>query len=82
MRLVNTVHDSIIAEVPPDEVDLFVEIARLSFIDDVYDYLQRVYGIHFSVPLGCGIKIADHWGDTKDEQKYEASEELYELPVV
>lgn len=82
MRIVNTVHDSIIAEIPPDEVDLFKEIARLSLIDDVYKYLENVYDLKLTVPLGCGIKIAEHWGDTDEEETFEAPRELYHPMVV
>lgn len=82
MRLVNTVHDSIIAEVPPDEVEIFKELARECLIDAVYDYLHRCYKVDLVVPLGCGIKVSKFWGDTNIEEKYEASRELYDRSAV
>ena len=60
-RVVNTVHDSIIAEIPPEEIELFHELSQQCLISDVYAYFHRVYGIDFVVPLGCGVKVATHW---------------------
>ena len=77
IKLVNTVHDSTVSVFAPDQIDDYNEYSRFSFIDGVYEYLDMVYGIHFTVPLGCGTKIAPHWGDTKEESKYEARKELW-----
>lgn len=74
MRLVNTVHDSLIAEFPPEETKLFHELSRQCMIDDVYDFVRSLYGITLVVPLGCGVKVATNWGATKEESKYEAAE--------
>lgn len=65
--LVNTVHDSVIAEVAPSAVDWFKNNARIAFTTDVYEYLERVYGIEFRVPLGVGIKVGTHWGEGAEE---------------
>jgi DNA polymerase I-like protein with 3'-5' exonuclease and polymerase domains len=62
MFLVNTVHDSIEAEFPPHERELFEEIAVQSLTHDVYEYLDSVYDVQFSVPLGVGMVIGKHWG--------------------
>lgn len=77
LQLVNTIHDSIIAEVPPDEVDAFHDLARQCLIDDVYPYLRRVYNVNLTVPLGCEVTYGEHWGSKDHETKYEASPELY-----
>lgn len=69
--LVNTIHDSIVAEVRPDCVELFHTVARTALIEDAYLAMKALYGIEMTVPLGCGVKVAEHWGDTKDETKYE-----------
>jgi len=63
MLLVNTVHDSIEAEFPPEERELFESVAVQSLTRDVYDYLSIVYKIDFSVPLGVGMVIGKHWGE-------------------
>jgi DNA polymerase I-like protein with 3'-5' exonuclease and polymerase domains len=77
IHLVNTIHDSIIAEVHPDDVELFKTISRFCLIDAVYHTVQRLYDIKLVVRLGCGVKVATHWGHTKEETKYEAPVELY-----
>lgn len=67
--LVNTIHDSVISEVHPDEHDLFREYSLHAFTTCVYFYLKEVYNVEFNVPLGIGVKIGEpHWG-TGDEVK-------------
>lgn len=61
--IINTVHDSVIMEVHPDEVDIIREMVKLAFIDDVGSYLLAVYGITLGVPLAAELKIGTHWGD-------------------
>ena len=77
LRLVNTVHDSIIAEVPPEEIEEFYDLARQCFIDDVYPFLEKVYKVKLTVPLGCEVVSGTHWGIKGNERKYEAGEHLY-----
>ena len=76
MQIVNTVHDSIICELPEDEKEEFMRLSQQCLIEDVYRYLQEVYGIRFTVPLGCGVKTGTHWSEGV-EKKYEASTELF-----
>lgn len=72
VMLVNTVHDSIIGEVERDAIVEYKRILVESFTRDIFPLLKRLYGIDFDVQLGVGIKSADHWGDTKDEEKFES----------
>lgn len=65
--LCNTVHDSAIAEVHPDEVLQFQDLAVRAFSGFVYKYLKTVYNIQFNVPLGAGLKIGYHWGEGDEE---------------
>jgi DNA polymerase I-like protein with 3'-5' exonuclease and polymerase domains len=60
--LVNTVHDSLVVEVHPDYLEKVKEIAMKAFTTDVYQYLSKVYGIEFNVPLGIGMKAGLNWG--------------------
>lgn len=60
--LINTVHDSVICEVPPNEIELFQQSAVQSFTKDVYRYLNNVYNMQFSVDLGVGMKLGSKWG--------------------
>jgi DNA polymerase I-like protein with 3'-5' exonuclease and polymerase domains len=67
--LVNTIHDSVISEVHPDEHQQFTEYSLHAFTTCVYHYLKEVYGVEFNVPLGIGVKIGTpNWG-TGDEVK-------------
>ena len=75
--LVNTVHDSIIAEVHPDETELWHEVAQQCLIEDAYVIMDRLYKVKLTVPLGAGVKLDTHWG-VGEETKYEARPELYE----
>ena len=61
MFIVNTVHDSIIVELPEEERELFEEIAVKALTEDVYAYLDRVYNLQFNFPRGVGIKVGTHW---------------------
>lgn len=72
MILVNTVHDSIEAEFPPEERELFESTAVQALTHDVYFYLDKVYDVQFSVELGVGMVIGHHWGEPlegEDEMK-------------
>lgn len=70
MFLVNTIHDSVIAELPPEEQDVFVAISNASFTTDTFRYLEHCYGIKFTIPLGAEVKIADHWAPDKTDPEY------------
>ena len=59
--LVNTVHDSIIAELHPDEVDTWHTIAKQCLIKDCYRILEKLYGVSLTVPLGAGVMVGSHW---------------------
>jgi len=65
--LVNTIHDSVISEVHPDEHEEFKEYSLHAFTTCVYHYLKEVYGVEFNVPLGIGVKLGEpHWGTGKE----------------
>ena len=62
--IVNTVHDSIVLDVHPEE-----EEYALNIIDQVnanlHDLIQGQWGIDFNVPLLLEAKIGENWLDTK-----------------
>ena len=60
--IVNTVHDSIICEVPEDEIELFRLNVVQALTRDVYNYLDKAYNIVLKLPLGVSTKIGTHWG--------------------
>lgn len=72
MFLVNTVHDSIVVELPPEEEEEFHNLSRKSFLEDVGQYLHHNYNITMYVPLGCEVKVGSHWSKGKGK-KYEQS---------
>lgn len=75
--LVNTIHDSIIAELAQGEEDVFRRVVETALTSDTFAYLDSCYGIRFSVPLGCESKVGTHWG-TGTEEKYNLDpRELY-----
>lgn len=67
-KLVLTVHDSLIAEVHPEEVEKLKPIVIDCFTNDVYHTLKNLYKYDFkSIPLGCVIKSGKNWGDDIEE---------------
>lgn len=69
--ILNTVHDSIVADVSDNVLEAYKQRVKWAFTTGVLEMLKRLYGIEFTVPLGVGIKVATHWSDTKIEEKYE-----------
>lgn len=70
--IVNTIHDSIVLEVPASEVDLVSECLVFCFQTGVVDMLKKLYSVDFTVPLGVGIKTGAFWSEgeeTKHERK-------------
>ena len=63
--IVNTVHDSIVVDVHPDEESKVINIIQQT--NDALPYLitQR-WGVEFNVPLLLEAKIGPNWLDTKD----------------
>jgi DNA polymerase I-like protein with 3'-5' exonuclease and polymerase domains len=64
--IVNTVHDSAIMEVHPDELEEVRQISVDCFTHSVYNYLKAVYNIEFNVPLGTGFKAGSHWSEGEE----------------
>lgn len=78
--LVNTVHDSLIAEVHPDETELWHEVAKQCLIHDAYDLIQKLYSISLTVPLGAGVMLGPRWADKESKSSevvYNAPEDLW-----
>lgn len=62
-KLVNTVHDSIIAEVLNGELDIYTQLSEQAMIKDTVNYLKQVYDFILDVPLEVDISISSHWGE-------------------
>lgn len=71
-QILNTVHDSVVADVAEKDVDKYKQIAIRCFLDDTYGYLEKVYNHTMFVPLGVGITTGTHWGEgTEESHSYE-----------
>jgi DNA polymerase-1 len=71
--LTNTIHDSVVGEVPEYEKDEFTGVCNRAFTSDTLGYLSRVYHVDLVVPLGVEIKYGTNWSG-KD-----GGESIYEL---
>lgn len=67
--MINTIHDSAIAEIAPGEEQQYEELGKQAFIDDTYQYLKKCYGIDFNVPLEVETVISENWKDKKSWQE-------------
>jgi DNA polymerase I-like protein with 3'-5' exonuclease and polymerase domains len=66
VRLVNTIHDSVVAEVAEKDLDKYRKVVTESFLKRVYEYLDNVYGIKMFVPLAVSHKAGKFWGDGEE----------------
>ena len=63
--LINTVHDSSIGEVHPDEEELYKEIGEFAMTDYAVYFLKQVYDIDFDIPLEAEPEFNDFWSDSE-----------------
>jgi DNA polymerase-1 len=63
--IVNTVHDSIVIDVHPDEESQVINVIQQTNEALPYLITQR-WGVEFNVPLLLEAKIGPNWLDTKD----------------
>ena len=63
--LVNTVHDSTVIDIHPDEVDQVLGMVN-DMNEGLTDLVESVYGIRMNVPLLLEAKIGSNWLDTVD----------------
>jgi DNA polymerase I-like protein with 3'-5' exonuclease and polymerase domains len=63
--VVNTVHDSIVIDVHPDEEDMVLRVITAAN-DKLIPIVNRKWGIDFNIPLLLEAKIGPNWLDTKD----------------
>ena len=66
-KLIKQVHDSMVFDVHPDEIDTIVELARRSM--ESACLLVRDYGVSdMNVPLHSDVEIGDNWADVQEYQ--------------
>ena len=63
--LCNTVHDSIVVDVHPDEEDQVIETVKECMLS-IPQQAKRRWGIDYDMPVGIEIKIGSNWLDTKE----------------
>tara|TARA_R100001369_G_scaffold60907_2_gene87702 strand:- start:1835 stop:3847 length:2013 start_codon:yes stop_codon:yes gene_type:complete len=63
--VVNTVHDSIVIDIHPDEKESVLNVIRHTN-DVMIDLINTTFGINFNIPLLLEAKIGSNWLDTKD----------------
>lgn len=63
--LVNTVHDSIVVDVHPNEEHQVIAAVE-TLNENLHDLINKYYGIDFNVPLLLEAKIGPNWLETKD----------------
>lgn len=64
--LVNTIHDSGIAEIHPEEIEEFGRLSSEALTTYVYQYLLDVYDYKWFVPLAAGYKVGSHWSEGEE----------------
>jgi len=65
-RLINTVHDSVILDIHPDEYDVAIDILKQGF-SSIKDTLKERYNCDLNVPLDFEIKSGKNWLDLSTE---------------
>ena len=63
--IVNTVHDSIVIDVHPNEKEKVLRVIKAAN-DSLITIVNRKWNIDFNLPLLLEAKIGDNWLDTVD----------------
>ena len=63
--VVNTVHDSIVIDIHPEERESVLNVIRHTN-NVMIDLINTTFGINFNIPLLLEAKIGSNWLDTKD----------------
>ena len=63
--IVNSVHDSIVIDIHPDEVDAILDVIQ-SVNNDLHNIIDKRFGIDFNVPLLLEAKIGNNWLDQQE----------------
>ena len=63
--LVNSVHDSVVIDVHPDEVEVVVQTIK-DMNEDLNSLVEKAYGVIMNVPLLLEAKLGNNWLDMSD----------------
>ena len=61
----NTVHDSIVLDVHPDEKDLAIKVLSQA-MRSLPQETKRRYGVYYDMPVGIELKIGKNWLDLEE----------------
>ena len=63
--IINTIHDSVLIDVHPDEEDLIIKIVKEG-AGKVIPMMKTYYGIDFNIPLDTEVKMGYNWLEMKE----------------
>ena len=63
--LVNSVHDSVVIDVHPDETEVVIQTIT-DMNEDLNSLVEKAYGVTMNVPLLLEAKLGDNWLDMAD----------------
>jgi DNA polymerase-1 len=66
--MVNTVHDSVIFDVPPEADEKRLARDLVEQFESTVDDIETLYGVKFPVPIRATAAIGPHWGDMKENR--------------
>ena len=58
----NTVHDSIVMDVHPDEKNICIDMMKHAMLSLPFETVRR-YGVTYDMPVGIEIKAGKNWLD-------------------
>ena len=73
--IVNTVHDSVISEVHPDEKDIVETITKQAMEVDVVELVQKLYNYDIVTPLDAESEFWSHWTTSTGWEKEHLTKE-------
>jgi DNA polymerase I-like protein with 3'-5' exonuclease and polymerase domains len=63
--VVNTVHDSIVIDIHPNEIDDVITVIN-DVNDNMTELVNKKFNINLNVPLLLEAKLGDNWLDMKE----------------
>lgn len=63
--LICTVHDSIVVDAVPDEVDRICQL-MFSVFDDIPSNFKKLFGVEFNLPMRAEVSVGPNWEETKE----------------
>ena len=62
VKLINTVHDSIIIDTPDEHTDVLSQM-MLDVFEAVPRNFQRLFGVEFNLPMKAEVQVGQNWKD-------------------